>query len=167
MREQAAEIDRTLAAFVRGQATVCLLLGAFYAIGLSLVGLDFGLVVGLATGLVSFVPYFGMALGLAVGLAIAFAQFSDWVPIALVGAVFAAGQVIEGNFLTPRLVGERVGLHPVWVIFAVLAGGSLIGFTGVILSIPIAATIGVLVRFAVARYRQSRLYGPDGDDASR
>ena len=167
VREQAAEIDRTLAAFVRGQATVCLLLGAFYAIGLSLVGLDFGLVVGLATGLVSFVPYFGMALGLAVGLAIAFAQFSDWVPIALVGAVFAAGQVIEGNFLTPRLVGERVGLHPVWVIFAVLAGGSLIGFTGVILSIPLAATIGVLVRFAVARYRQSRLYGPDGDDASR
>lgn len=166
VREQAAEIDRTLAAFVRGQSTVCLLLGVFYAIGLSLVGLDFGLVVGLATGFVSFIPYFGMGLGLVIGLGIAFAQFTDWVPIALVAAVFAAGQLIEGNFLTPRLVGERVGLHPVWVIFAVLAGGALIGFTGVILSIPAAATIGVVVRFAVARYRRSGLFAPDGDDAS-
>lgn len=163
VREQAAEVDRTLAAFVRGQATVCLILGAFYAVGLSLVGLDFGLVVGLATGLISFIPYFGMTLGLVVGLGIAFAQFSGWLPIVLVAAVFAAGQVIEGNFLTPRLVGEKVGLHPVWVIFAVMAGGSLIGFTGVILSIPLAATIGVLVRFAVARYRRSGLYGGPAD----
>lgn len=166
VREQAAEIDRTLAAFVRGQATVCLLLGVFYAVGLSLVGLEFGLIVGLGTGLISFIPYFGMGLGLVVGMGIAFAQFSDWLPIALTAGVFAAGQVIEGNFLTPRLVGGKVGLHPVWVIFAVMAGGALMGFTGVILSIPVAATVGVLVRFAVRRYRQSRLYGAGGGAGS-
>jgi len=165
VRALAADIDRTLAAFVRGQATVCLLLGAFYAVGLSLVGLEFGLIVGLGTGLISFIPYFGMGLGLVVGMGIAVAQFPDWPPIALTAAVFAAGQVIEGNFLTPRLVGGRVGLHPVWVIFAVMAGGALIGFTGVILSIPMAAAIGVLVRFALGRYRQSRLYGAGGSAA--
>jgi len=166
VREQAAEIDRTLAAFVRGQATVCLLLAAFYGIGLSLVGLEFGLIVGIGTGLISFVPYFGMGLGLVVGLGIALAQFATWGPIALVAAVFAAGQVIEGNFLTPRLVGGRVGLHPVWVIFAVLAGGSLFGFTGVIIAIPTAAAAGVLVRFAIARYRRSLLYTEGGDSGS-
>lgn len=164
VRQQATEIDRTLSAFVRGQATVCLLLGIFYAIGLTLVGLDFGLIVGLGTGIISFVPYFGMAIGLAVGMGIAFAQFSEWVPIALVAAVFAAGQFIEGNFLTPRMVGEKVGLHPVWVIFAVLAGGALFGLTGVLLSIPAAACIGVLVRFAVARYQQSAVYRDGGEE---
>ena len=163
VREQAAEIDRTLSGFVRGQALVCLLLGTFYAVGLSLVGLEFGLIVGLGTGLVSFIPYFGMALGLIVGMGIAIAQFSEWLPIALTAGVFAIGQVIEGNFLTPRLVGDRVGLHPVWVLFAVLAGGALLGFTGVILAIPIAATIGVLVRFGVDRYRRSQLYAAGGD----
>ncbi len=165
VREQAAEIDRTLAAFVRGQATVCLLLGAFYAIGLSLVGLEFGLVVGLGTGLISFIPYFGMAIGLVAGMGIAVAQFSDWVPIALVAAVFGAGQILEGNFITPRLVGEKVGLHPVWVIFAVLAGGALFGFTGVLLSIPVAASIGVLVRYSVSRWQTSAAYGDAGDPA--
>lgn len=165
VREQAAEIDRTLAAFVRGQATVCLILGAFYAIGLSLVGLDFGLVVGLGTGLISFIPYFGMAIGLVAGMGIAVAQFSDWVPIAMVAGVFAVGQVLEGNFITPRLVGEKVGLHPVWVIFAVLAGGALFGFTGVLLSLPVAASIGVLVRYAVSRWQDSADYR-SGDSAS-
>jgi len=163
VRAQAAEIDRTLSGFVRGQALVCLLLGTFYAVGLSLVGLEFGLIVGLGTGLMSFIPYFGMGLGLIVGMGIALAQFSDWMPIALTAGVFALGQVIEGNFLTPRLVGDRVGLHPVWVLFAVLAGGALLGFAGVILAIPVAATIGVLVRFAVNHYRQSLLYGAGGD----
>ncbi|MCG8508049.1 MAG: AI-2E family transporter [Rhodospirillales bacterium] len=166
VRGLAREIDSTLSAFVRGQATVCLLLGIFYAIGLTLVGLDFGLIIGLGTGTISFVPYFGMAIGLVAGMGLAFAQFSDWVPIALVAAVFAAGQVIEGNFLTPRMVGEKVGLHPVWVIFAVLAGGALFGFTGVLLSIPAAACIGVLVRFAVSRYQQSAVYGDGGEDPS-
>ena len=166
VREQLLEIDRTLAGFIRGQATVCLILGVFYGIGLSLVGLDFGLIVGLATGLISFIPYFGMLVGLAVGFGIALAQFSGWVDIALVAGVFAVGQVIEGNFLTPKLVGDRVGLHPVWIIFALLAGGALFGFTGVLLAVAAAAAIGVLVRFAVGRYRDSELYQGDGDSGT-
>ncbi|MBT3358776.1 MAG: AI-2E family transporter [Rhodospirillales bacterium] len=161
VRGLATEIDSTLSNFVRGQALVCLLLGGFYAIGLTLVGLDFGLVVGLGTGIISFIPYFGMAIGMAVGLGIALAQFSDWVPIALVAAVFGVGQILEGNFLTPRMVGDKVGLHPVWVIFAVMAGSALFGFTGMLLSIPAAASIGVLVRYAVSRYRDSEAYGSE------
>ena len=159
IRDQVREIDRILAGFMRGQATVCLLLGLFYAVGLTLVGLDFGLLVGLGTGLISFVPYFGMLVGLATGLGIAFVQFADLSSVALVAVVFAAGQVIEGYALTPRLVGDRVGLHPVWILFALLAGGALFGFTGVMLAIPVAAVIGVLVRFALDRYVKGPLYG--------
>jgi predicted PurR-regulated permease PerM len=162
IRAQAAEIDRIIAGFVRGQATVCLILGTFYGIGLSVVGLEFGLIIGFATGLISFIPYFGMLVGLVVGFGVALAQFSDWMPIAMVAGVFLVGQIVEGNFLTPKLVGDRVGLHPVWVIFALLAGGALFGFTGVLLSVPAAAVIGVLVRFAAERYRDSGLYA--GDD---
>ncbi|MCB2103016.1 MAG: AI-2E family transporter [Rhodobacterales bacterium] len=158
VRRQVVEIDRTIAGFVRGQATVCLALGAFYAIGLTLVGLDFGLLVGLGTGLISFIPYFGMALGLTVGFGIALAQFSDWMPIALVAGVFGAGQVLEGFFLTPKLVGDKVGLHPVWVILALMAGGSLFGFTGVLLAVPVAAVIGVMIRFTAQQYLDSRLF---------
>lgn len=158
IRAQMQEIDRTIAAWVRGQATVCVLLGAWYGIGLTMIGLEFGLVVGFLTGLISFVPYFGMGVGLAVALGIAFAQFSGWVPFALVVGVFGAGQVVDAYFLTPRLVGEKVGLHPVWVIFALLAGGALFGFTGVLLAVPVAAVIGVLVRFSIARYRESSYY---------
>ena len=167
VRGIATEIDSTLSAFVRGQALVCLLLGGFYAIGLTLVGLDFGLIVGLGTGLISFIPYFGMAIGMVVGLGIALAQFSDWVPVAMVAAVFGVGQIIEGNFLTPRMVGDKVGLHPVWVIFAVMAGSALFGFTGMLLSIPAAASIGVLVRYGVSRYRDSDIYASEhgGEDS--
>jgi predicted PurR-regulated permease PerM len=164
IRAQIHEIDRTLAGFVRGQATVCLLLGVFYAVGLTLVGLDFGLLVGLGTGLISFVPYFGMLVGLATGLGIAFVQFADMGSVALVAAVFAAGQVIEGYALTPRLVGDRVGLHPVWILFALLAGGALFGFTGVMLAIPVAAVIGVLVRFSLDRYLSGPLYGAAAEE---
>lgn len=158
VRKLASEIDDTMSAFLRGQATVCLLLGVFYAAGLTLVGLDFGLAVGFGTGLISFIPYFGMAVGLVVGMGIAVAQFSEWLPIVLVAAVFAAGQVLEGNFVTPKLVGDKVGLHPVWVIFALLAGGALFGFTGVLLAIPVGAAIGVIVRHAALHYRESHLY---------
>ena len=165
IHEQLGKIDRTVAGFVRGQATVCLTLAVFYAAGLSLVGLEFGLLIGLGTGLISFIPYFGMMMGLAVGLGVAVAQFSDLGSIALVGAIFAVGQVVEGNFLTPNLVGDRVGLHPVWIIFALLAGGTLFGFTGILLAVPAAAVIGVLVRFALESYRDSRLYEGLGDDA--
>ncbi len=170
IRTQVRVINRTLAGFMRGQATVCLLLGIFYAIGLTLVGLDFGLLVGLGTGLISFIPYFGMLVGLVTGLGIAFVQFADMGSVALVAAVFAAGQVIEGYALTPRLVGDRVGLHPVWILFALLAGGALFGFTGVMLAIPVAAVIGVLVRFSLDRYMNGPLYGEleerEGDGSS-
>ncbi len=162
IRGQLSLIDETLAAFARGQAIVCLLLAVFYGVGLSLIGLDFGLIVGLGTGLISFVPYFGMLTGFALGIGLAFAQFDGWVPIALVAGVFIVGQVIEGNVVTPKLVGDRVGLHPVWMIFALLAGGALFGFLGVLLAVPIAATIGVLARFGLARYQASALYTGDG-----
>ncbi len=158
IRGLVGEIDDRLSGFVRGQATVCLALGAWNAVGLTLVGLDFGLLVGLGAGLISFIPYVGTAVGLAAGLGIAVAQFDTWLPIALVGAVFASSQIIEGFVLTPNLVGDRVGLHPAWVLFALMAGGALLGFTGVLLAIPVAAVIGVLVRFATERYRASGLY---------
>jgi predicted PurR-regulated permease PerM len=158
IRAQFREIDRTLAGFVRGQVTVCVMLGAFYGIGLTLVGLDFGFIIGFATGLVSFVPFFGMLVGFVVGMALAIAQFDTWLHVGLVAAVFMVGQMLEGNFLTPRLVGGRVGLHAVWVIFALLAGGALFGFVGVLLAVPAAAVTGVLVRFGIGRYLQSPLY---------
>lgn len=158
IRSIVADVDRTIAAWVRGQATVCLFLAVWYGVGLTIIGLEFGLVVGGLTGLISFIPYFGMGIGLVVALAIALAQFSNWLPIAMVTGVFVTGQVIEGYILTPRLVGEKIGLHPVWVIFALLAGGALFGFTGVLLAVPVAAIIGVLVRFGVGRYRESPLY---------
>lgn len=163
VREQARLVDRTLSGFVRGQATVCFLLGCFYGIGLSLAGLEFGLVIGMLTGLISFIPYFGMTIGMVIGVALAVVQFDSWQGVLLVIAVFVVGQVIEGNFLTPRMVGERVGLHPVWVMFALLAGGAIFGLLGVLLAVPVAAVIGVGVRFALGRYLESPLYhGPGG-----
>jgi predicted PurR-regulated permease PerM len=158
IREQAGLVDQTLAGFLRGQFTVCLLLGLFYGVGLSLVGLDFGLVVGLGTGFVSFVPYFGMLIGFAVGMGLALAQFDSLTQIGMVAGVFVLGQLIEGNFLTPKLVGDRVNLHPVWILFALLAGGALFGFVGILLAVPIAAVIGVALRFTLLQYRQSTLY---------
>ena len=148
---------------MRGQATVCILLGLFYALGLTAVGLEFGFVIGLMTGLVSFVPYFGMFAGFAVGMGVALAQFGVSVDLALVALVFGAGQVMEGNFLTPKLVGDKVGLHAVWVMFALLAGGAVFGLLGVMLAVPVAAVIGVLVRYGLRQYLDSRLYdhGPD------
>jgi predicted PurR-regulated permease PerM len=122
------------------------------------VGLDFGVIVGFVTGLISFVPYFGMLFGFVAGMGIAIAQFGELVPILLVAAIFAAGQVIEGNILTPKLVGDRVGLHAVWIIFALLAGGSLFGFLGIMLAVPIMAVIGVLARFVLGHYLDSPMY---------
>lgn len=158
IREQVREVDHTLAGFIRGQATVCLILGVFYALGLSLVGLNFGLVIGLLAGFLSFVPYVGSVIGFVASVGIAIVQFGDPVMVGLVAAIFFVGQAVEGNFLTPKLVGGRIGLHPVWVIFALLAGASLFGFLGVLLAVPVAAVIGVLVRFALGRYLDSRFY---------
>lgn len=163
IREQIKEIDDVLAAFLRGQFSVCLLLGVFYAIGLTVIGLDFGLIIGFVTGLISFVPYFGMLVGFAAGLGVAVVQFSSWEPMAMVAGVFIVGQFLEGNFITPKLVGDRIGLHPVWIIFGLLAGGVLFGFTGILLAVPAAAVVGVLGRFAIGRYRVSHAYlGEDG-----
>jgi predicted PurR-regulated permease PerM len=158
IREQARLVNETLSGFVRGQATVCFLLGAFYAVALSLAGLNFGLVIGLVAGVLSFIPFVGTIFGFVASSGVAFAQFDEWHRIAIVVAIFVFGQVVEGNVLTPKLVGDRVRLHPVWVIFALLAGGALFGFVGVLLAVPTAAVIGVLTRFAVSRYTASPIY---------
>lgn len=158
IRAQMREINRTLSGFIRGQATVCLCLGLIYGLGLSLVGLDLGLVIGMASGMLSFIPYLGSITGFVSGMGLALAQGGDWHLPAMVAGVFAVGQVAEGNFLTPKLVGDKVGLHPVWIMFALLAGAALFGFVGLLLAVPVAAVIGVLVRFALSRYLSSPLY---------
>ncbi len=158
VKELLRRIDTKLAGFVRGQLMVASILGVFYAAGLSLVGLEFGLVVGLLAGAASIVPFLGSIGGFVISIGLAALQFDSLPPIAIVAAIFVVGQVLEGNFLTPKLVGERVGLHPVWVIFALLAGGTLLGLLGVLLAMPVAAVISVLIEFAVARYRGSWLY---------
>jgi len=159
VRYLAKQIDATIAGFVRGQGSVCIILGIIYAVGLSLVGLNFGLLIGLFAGLISFIPYVGSMVGLVLALTVAIVQFwPDFVMIGAVIAVFALGQFFEGNILQPRLVGKSVGLHPVWLMFALFAFGALFGFVGMLIAVPAAASIGVLVRFAISRYLDSDLY---------
>lgn len=162
IRRLAREVDETLAGFLRGQGAVCLTLATFYAAGLTLAGLDFGLVVGLIAGFLSFIPYVGSLVGLLLSVGLAVAQFDSFLSVGIVAAVFFVGQAIEGNVLTPKLVGDRVGLHPVWVMFALLAGGALFGFVGVLLAVPVAAVVGVGVRFALSQYRLSTYYTGHG-----
>ncbi|MGH1465854.1 MAG: AI-2E family transporter [Cognatishimia sp.] len=159
VRHLASEVDKTLASFVRGMGTVCLVLGTYYAVALMLVGLQFGLVVGFIAGLVTFIPYVGALLGGALAIGLGLFQFwGDWFSLGLVAAIFAFGQVIEGNVLTPKLVGSSVGLHPVWLIFALSVFGTLFGFVGMLVAVPVAASIGVLVRYGTTQYKASRLY---------
>jgi predicted PurR-regulated permease PerM len=159
IRAQARAIDNVLAGYVRGVATVCLTLGAFYAVALTAVGLNFGLTIGLLAGAISFIPYVGTFVGLVTSVGVATLQFwPDWVMIVVVFGVFMAGQVLTDYVLTPRLVGDRIGLHPLWVIFALFAGGTLFGFVGILLAMPVAAAIGVLTRFAITQYKESELY---------
>ena len=159
IRRLGIEINAVLAGFVRGQLSVCLLLGSFYAVALMIAGLQFGLVVGFVAGLVTFIPYLGALIGGALAIGLALFQFwGDWVSIGLVAGVFALGQVIEGNVLTPKLVGSSVGLHPVWLILALSIFGSLFGFVGMLVAVPVAASIGVITRFAAQQYLDSRLY---------
>ncbi|NKX43471.1 AI-2E family transporter [Roseicyclus persicicus] len=159
IRHLAGEIDKTLASFVRGQGTVCLILGTFYAVALMVVGLQFGLVVGLIAGLLTFIPYVGALVGGALSVGLALFQFwGDWWLIVAVAAIFQVGQMFEGNILTPKLVGSSVGLHPVTLIFALSAFGTLFGFVGMLVAVPVAAAIGVLVRFFLAQYQQGLLY---------
>ena len=158
IRAQAAEIDRLISEYVRGVVSVCLILAVFYGALLTLAGLDYGLVIGIFAGLISFIPFVGAILGFVISVALALYQFSEWLPVALVAGIFVAGQLLESNIITPRLVGDRIGLHPVWVLFALFAGGILFGFVGVLLAVPAAAAIGVLVRFALDRYLESAIY---------
>ena len=159
IRQLALEINGMLAGFVRGQVSVCILLAVFYGAGLSIAGLKFGLIAGLVAGALSFVPFLGAITGLILSLGLALVQYwPQLTPIGIIIAIFAAGQALEGNFLTPRMVGKRVRLHPLWIIFALLAFGTLLGFTGMLLAVPLAAAMGVLVRHALLIYSRSQLF---------
>jgi len=160
IRAQAKLIDETLAGFLRGQLSLCLALAVYYALALSLLGLDFGVVIGLLVGFLAFLPYVGGAVGFTLAMLLASTQFSDWRHVLYTALVFFLGWFLEGNFLVPRLVGSQVHLHPVSVIFALLAFGSLFGILGVVIAVPMAAIIGVLVRFALSQYLASAVYDP-------
>jgi len=165
IREQARIMDSTLSGFVRGTGMVCIILAVFYAATLSIAGLQFGLAIGLAAGLLSFVPYLGSLGGLIICVGLAFLQFDETWRIAVIAAIFIFGQLVEGMILTPKLVGDRIRLHPVWVIFAVLGGGTLFGFVGMLIALPVAALIGVVIRFGIGQYLESELYRGDGEAA--
>jgi predicted PurR-regulated permease PerM len=173
IRKLATEIDMVLAGFIRGMGSVSLILGTYYALALWLVGLQFGLVVGVVAGMLTFIPYVGALVGGVLSIGLALFQYwgsievttgdvttyqTDWVRIVIVWAIFQSGQFIEGNILTPRLVGNSVGLHPVWLLLALSVFGSLFGFVGLLVAVPLAAALGVLTRFAAHHYKGSRLY---------
>lgn len=159
VRKLSGEINDTISGFVRGQGTLCIVLGLYYGTGLTLTGLNFGLLIGLLTGLISFIPYAGSSIGFVLAVGLALVQFwPDYLWIGLVVLVFLSGQFLEGNVLQPKLVGEKVGLHPVWLMFALFAFGLLFGFVGLLVAVPAAAALGVLVRFAISVYLDSDLY---------
>jgi predicted PurR-regulated permease PerM len=161
VRALAREVDTTISGFVRGQSTLCLVLAVYYAVALRLIGLDHGILVGVAAGLISFIPYLGSLSGLAISTCIAIAQFwPDWTPIWLVPAIFVVGQSLSDYVLAPYLVGRRVHLNPVWVMFALFAFGYLFGFVGLLIAVPAASAIGVLMRFAMRTYFASAYYAP-------
>lgn len=158
IRKNAKIIDTTLAAYARGQAIVCLILMCLYAVSLWSLGLKQGIFIGILTGFLSFIPYIGMLVGFTVSMGVSFSQFSEWSSIGSVSLVFVIIPLIEANFLTPRFIGDKIGLHPVWIIFALLSGGTLFGFVGILLALPIAATLGVLIRILMDWYLSSSFY---------
>lgn len=158
IRAQAIEVDRILSAWVRGQALCCVFLALYYAAGLTVAGLDLGLIVGLMAGLLSFIPYVGSIVGGVTAIGLALAQFPHWSGVIVVACVLIVGQILEGYVIYPRFLGDRVELPAVWVIFALFAGGAAFGFLGIMLAVPVAATIGVLCRFWLRRYLRSALY---------
>jgi predicted PurR-regulated permease PerM len=159
VRRLGREIDATIAAYVRGQTGLCLILGSYYATGLTFAGLSFGVLIGVISGLISFIPYVGSLTALILSLGVALAQFApDWTRIVIVAGIVLFGQFLEANVLAPKLVGDSVGLHPVWLMFALFAFGYLFAFVGLLLAVPLAAGFGVLIRFALARYLASPLY---------
>lgn len=159
VRAIARDINTTMAGFIRGQGTVCLVLGLFYAVGLSLAGLRFGLAIGMGAGLLSFIPYVGAIIGGVLAIGVGLVQFwPDYTMVLVIIGIFAAGQFLEGNFLSPKLVGGSIGLHPVWLMFALFAFSYVFGFVGLLLAVPMAAAMGVLVRYGLSRYLASPLY---------
>ena len=167
VREQARIISDMLVGFIHGQALVCLILAIYYGTALSLAGLQSGLALGMLIGVLAVIPILGAALGLVLALSLAASQYGTWGAILTVVVIFLVGWGAEGNFLTPKLVGDRINLHPVWVMFALFAGATLFGFVGVLFAVPAAAVIGVLVRFALLRYRRSAVYDPRQPQAVR
>lgn len=156
------EMDAAISGFVRGQAIVCLILGVFYSVALIAIGLNFGLLIGIVAAFLSFAPYIGTMVGFLLATGVALAQFwPDWIWVVAAAGIFAVGQFIEGNFLQPYLVGKETGLHPVWLMFSLLAFGVLFGFVGLLVAVPVAAAIGVLVRFLVRQYQASSYYTGD------
>jgi predicted PurR-regulated permease PerM len=160
----AAEMDEVLGAFLRGQLLVMLALGIIYSVGLWIVGLNVALVVGMIAGLASIVPYLGFIIGVASAIGAALVQFGDLTPLIYIAIVFGVGQALESMLLTPMLVGDKIGLHPVAVIFAIMAGGQLFGFVGILVALPVAAMIMVLVRHLHGRYKSSSMYGQDNQE---
>lgn len=163
IREISRDIDSAVAGFVRGQAVVCLILGLFYAASLTIIGVQFGMIIGLIAGLISFIPFVGSIVGFLLSVGVALVQYwPEYFPVIMTAITFGVGQFLEGNVLQPKLVGERVGLHPVWLMFALFAFGALFGFTGMLIAVPAAAAVGVLARFGIGRYLQSELYTGHG-----
>ncbi len=158
IRRLAVEIDHAIAGFLRGQSLLCVILGLYYAIALLLVGLNFGLLIGVSSGLLTFIPYVGSLSGFVIGMIVALVQWPNWTPIIITFVIFLVGQFLEGYVLSPKLVGESVGLHPVWLIFSLFAFGYLMGFVGLLIAIPLAAAVGVLLRFALSQYFASPFY---------
>ncbi|MDD3445621.1 MAG: AI-2E family transporter, partial [Zavarzinia sp.] len=171
IREQARAVDKALAGFVRGQILVCAISGSLYALGWTVAGLNFGLIIGLIAGFLAFIPYVGGLVGLTLAITVGAGEYGlDWPRLGAILAVYLVVQGLEGTFIQPWLVGRSVGLHDLWIIFALLAGGALFGFLGVLLAVPAAAAIGVLVRFGLRRYLDSGFYkgaaGAGGDDGA-
>lgn len=166
IRDLLRQINTKVAGFVRGQLMVVSVLALFYALALSIAGLNFGFLIGITAGLLSIIPMVGSTLGLVISVAVAWFQTGEWTFVAIVAGIFLFGQIVEGNVLAPKLLGESVGLHPLWVIFALMAGGSLFGVLGMFLAVPIAAAIGVILSFAVVQYKKSPYYKGRGDDSA-
>jgi predicted PurR-regulated permease PerM len=172
VRDLASQMNDAIAGFVRGQGTICLILAIFYGSALSAAGLNFGLLIGIMSGLISFIPYLGSLLGFIVSVGIALVQFwPDYPWVILIAGIFLFGQFLDGYILQPKLIGEKVGLHPVWLMFSLLAFGALFGFVGLLVAVPTSASIAVLVRYAISRYLVSDLYhglsGLDGPEEGR
>jgi predicted PurR-regulated permease PerM len=167
VREQAKIVSDMLVGFIHGQSLVCLVLAIYYGTALSFAGLDSGLSLGLLIGVLAIIPIIGGVTGFVLSLGLAASQYGTWREIIIVCIIFGVGQTVEGNFLTPKLVGDRINLHPIWVMFALFAGVTLFGFVGLIFAVPMAAVVGVLIRFSLSRYRRSAFYDPRQPQAVR